>query len=234
MSVSVHNPHYLGSYETLGRRQSLSGNERKLPVLAVEKPTDEGLASPFSPSAALLDQRPTVINDPFTGEPEATLSLDHEAPGTSWSAFEGCSTNTGLQDHFWSHVAKIRELQSEVAKMHIAMESIGQPPPPQPTKEKEKDKHKEPRKHRGQTSAGGRPGTTSTAINTDRDETGHSASDTDHAGSGRDNRSGAKKTAPVESPVATYTGEHFAERKEAIQHIMKKAGRLLYSIHPLN
>ncbi|KAG8743625.1 hypothetical protein FRC10_011688 [Ceratobasidium sp. 414] len=106
--------------------------------------------------------------------------------------------------------------------MHIAMESIGQPPPPQPTKEKEKDKHKEPRKHRGQTSAAGRAGTTNTPINTDRDEAGHSASDTDHAGSGRDNRSGAKKAAPAEPPIATHTGEHFAERKEAIQNIMKK------------
>ncbi|KAG9124208.1 hypothetical protein FRC07_012404 [Ceratobasidium sp. 392] len=216
MSVSAQHPHYLGSYETLARRQSTSGNEKKPPVLAVEKPTGDGLASPFSPSTALLDQRPTIINDPFTGEPAATLSPDHEAPSTSWTMFEGCVADTALQDQFWSHVAKIRELQSEVAKMHIAMESIGQPPPPQPTKEKEKDKHKEPRKIRGQTS--GRSGTTA-AVNTDRD----SASDTDHAGSGRDSRSGTKKTAHVESPVATDSGEHFVERKEAIQNIMKKA-----------
>ncbi|KAG8730201.1 hypothetical protein FRC12_020422 [Ceratobasidium sp. 428] len=102
------------------------------------------------------------------------------------------------------------------------MESIGQAPPPQPTKEKEKDRHKEHRKLRGQTPASGRSGTTTTAVNTDRDETGHSASDTDHAGSGRDNRSGTKKTAPAGSPVATDSGEHFVERKEAIQNIMKK------------
>ncbi|KAG8684531.1 hypothetical protein FRC09_015329 [Ceratobasidium sp. 395] len=223
MSVSVHNPHYLGSYETQGRRQNTLSNEKKPLVLAVEKPTGDGLASPFSPGTAFLDQPPTVINDPFTGEPTATLSPDHEIPSASWSMFEGCAADTALQDQFWSHVAKIRELQSEVAKMHIAMESIGQAPPPQPTKEKEKDRHKEHRKLRGQTPASGRSGTTTTAVNTDRDETGHSASDTDHAGSGRDNRSGTKKTAPAGSPVATDSGEHFVERKEAIQNIMKKA-----------
>jgi len=79
------------------------------------------------------------------------------------------------------------------------MESIGQPSEPQPPREKEK--YKEPRKFRGQTSASGRAATTGTTVNTDKEETGQSASDTDHAGSGRENRSGAKKSAPVESLV---------------------------------
>lgn len=106
----------------------------------------------------------------------------------------------------------------QVAKMHIAMESIGKRPEPQPPKEKEKEKEKDkPRKHRGQTSMG-RAGT-ATANNTDRDETGPSASDTDHAGSGRDSR-GAKTTDP--STITIDSGEHFAQRKEAIQNIMKK------------
>ncbi|QRV75982.1 hypothetical protein RhiJN_03997 [Ceratobasidium sp. AG-Ba] len=218
MSAASAHPHYLGSYETLARRQSQSGNDKKLPTLHVEKPTE---GDPFSPGATVLDQRPTVIHDPFTGEPAATLSSDHAAPDTSWSMFEGCVADTALQDQFWTHVAKIRELQSEVAKMHIAMESIGQPPPPQPTKEKEKDKHKEARKLRSQTTSA-RTGTTSTAVNTDREEGVHSASDTDHAGSGRDSRSGAKKTAPAEPVGAADTGKHFIERKEAIQEIMQK------------
>lgn len=116
-------------------------------------------------------------------------------------------------------------IDSQVAKMHISMESIGQPSEPEPpkSKEKEKDKHKDGRKYRGTTPSSGRTGTTTTAINTDKDETGQSASDTDHAGSGRETRAGAKKTTPpTEVPVASDTGEHFAKRKEVIQDIVKK------------
>ncbi|QRW04898.1 hypothetical protein RhiLY_03897 [Ceratobasidium sp. AG-Ba] len=178
MSAASAHPHYLGSYETLARRQSQSGNDKKLPTLHVEKPT-EGI---FSPGATVLDQRPTVIHDPFTGEPAATLSSDHAAPDTSWSMFEG-------------------ELQSEVAKMHIAMESIGQPPPPQPTKEKEKDKHKEARKLRSQT--------TSARNRNDK----HSPDAT---------AARCKKDGPCRACSAADTGKHFIERKEAIQEIMQK------------
>ena len=113
--------------------------------------------------------------------------------------------------------------------MHISMESIGRPSEPEPPKPKEKDKHKEGRKYRGTTPSSGRTGTTSTAINTDKEETGQSASDTDHAGSGRENRAGTKKTTPsAEIPVVSDTGEHFAKRKEVIQDIVKKVARIIY------
>lgn len=109
------------------------------------------------------------------------------------------------------------------------MESIGQPSEPEPPKTKEKDKQKEGRKYRGTTPSSGRAGTTSTAVNTDKDETGQSASDTDHAGSGRENRAGTKKTTPpAEAPVESDTGEHFAKRKEAIQDIVKKVVPIMY------
>jgi hypothetical protein len=116
LSASMSHPHYLGSYETLGRRQSLSVNEKKPPLMVVDKPTENMppmLNSPFNPGAA--GSYPTVINDPFTGEPKATLSPDRDdAPDADWLMFEGCTADAGMQDRFWSHVAKIRELQSEV------------------------------------------------------------------------------------------------------------------------
>ncbi|KAG8713565.1 hypothetical protein FRC11_011818, partial [Ceratobasidium sp. 423] len=162
-------------------------------------------------TGATMEQS-TLINDPYTGEPKARLVPDHpSALGSPFSLFESCATDMATQEKFWSHVSRIRELQSEVARMHIAMEAIGRQPSPQPVKEKEKDKDK-PRKFRSQT---GRPGTNA---GTDQ-ETGHSASDTDHAGSGKDSRKTATAQ-PITS--ALDTGEHFAKRKDAIQDIMRK------------
>lgn len=64
---------------------------------------------------AATDLRPTTINDPFTGEPKAKLVPDHPgAVGSPFPTFEGCSESVA-QDRFWSHVEKIRELQSEVS-----------------------------------------------------------------------------------------------------------------------
>ncbi|CAE6520811.1 unnamed protein product [Rhizoctonia solani] len=173
------------------------------------------IATPVTVTNATMESQSTLINDPYTGEPKARLVPDHpNALGSPFSLFEGCSTDMETQEKFWSHVSRIRELQSEVARMHIAMESIGRQPEPQPVKEKEKEKDK-PRKFRGQT---GRAGTNA---GTDQ-ETGHSASDTDHAGSGKDNRSGTKAPTTGAATSGLDTGEHFAKRKDAIQDIMRK------------
>ncbi|KAF8707816.1 hypothetical protein RHS03_04140, partial [Rhizoctonia solani] len=175
---------------------------------------------------ATVQSRSTLINDPYTGEPKARLVPDHpSALESPFLLFEGCGTDMATQEKFWSHVARIRELQSEVARMHIAMESIGRQPEPQPpTKEKEKEKDKDkPRKFRGQTS--GRAGT---SAGTDQ-ETGQSASDTDHAGSGKDTRQGNKATTVLATP-GLDTSEHFAKRKDAIQDIMKKLSELSQQI----
>ncbi|QRW19038.1 hypothetical protein RhiXN_00444 [Rhizoctonia solani] len=175
---------------------------------------------------ATVQSRSTLINDPYTGEPKARLVPDHpSALESPFLLFEGCGTDMATQEKFWSHVARIRELQSEVARMHIAMESIGRQPEPQPpTKEKEKEKDKDkPRKFRGQTS--GRAGT---SAGTDQ-EAGQSASDTDHAGSGKDTRQGNKATTVLATP-GLDTSEHFAKRKDAIQDIMKKLSELSQQI----
>ncbi|CAE6512786.1 unnamed protein product [Rhizoctonia solani] len=173
---------------------------------------ENSVASGVTVTGATMESQSTLINDPYTGEPKARLVPDHPNElGSPFSLFEGCGTDMTTQEKFWSHVSKIRELQSEVARMHIAMESIGRQPEPQPVKEKEKDKDK-PRKFRGQTGRGG------TTAGTDQ-ETGHSASDTDHAGSGKDSR----KTATAKPATSVLdTGEHFAKRKDAIQDIMRK------------
>ncbi|KAF8609828.1 hypothetical protein BDV93DRAFT_602433 [Ceratobasidium sp. AG-I] len=229
LSVSAQNPHFLGAYETLGRSQSLKVHEKSPSANNLPGSTVPVLGSPVN-FAPVPKSHSIAISDPFTGEPKARLLPDHDdATSFSWPLPEGSTTGFETQDKFWAHVAKIRELQSEVARMHISMESIGRPSEPQPPKpkEKEKDKHKEGRKYRGTTPSSGRTGTTSTAINTDKDETGQSASDTDHAGSGRENRAGTKKTTPpAEVPVAPDTGEHFAKRKEVIQDIVKKLNAL--------
>ncbi|KAJ1311541.1 hypothetical protein OPQ81_010025 [Rhizoctonia solani] len=178
---------------------------------------ENSIASGVTVTGANME--PTLINDPYTGEPKARLVPDHPAP---FSLFEGCSTDMATQEKFWSHVSRIRELQSEVARMHIAMESIGKQPEPQPVKEKEKDKDKDkdkPRKFRGQTRGGTNAGTDQ--------ETGHSASDTDHAGSGKDNRKTATQPVPASG---LDTGEHFAKRKDAIQDIMRKLSDLSQQI----
>ncbi|CAE7190054.1 unnamed protein product [Rhizoctonia solani] len=184
---------------------------------------EKSITSPVTVTGATMESQSTLINDPYTGEPKARLVPDHPSPlGSPFSLLEGCGADMATQEKFWSHVARIRELQSEVARMHIAMESIGRQPEPEPAKEKEKEKDKDkPRKFRGQT---GRVGT---AAGTDQ-ETGHSASDTDHAGSGKDTRSGTK--APTTGPAASGldTGEHFAKRKDAIQDIMKKVVALVF------
>ncbi|CAE6407433.1 unnamed protein product [Rhizoctonia solani] len=176
---------------------------------------------------ATMESRSTLINDPYTGEPKTRLVPDHpSALGSPFLLFEGCGTDMATQEKFWSHVARIRELQSEVARMHIAMESIGRQPEPQRVKEKEKEKDKDkPRKFRGQT---GRAGT---SAGTDQ-ETGHSASDTDHAGSGKDSRSGAKQTI-ASTTSGLDTGEHFAKRKDAIQDIMRKVVTLVHYLRML-
>ncbi|EUC53921.1 hypothetical protein RSOL_019890 [Rhizoctonia solani AG-3 Rhs1AP] len=177
------------------------------------------IAAPVTVTGATMES--TLINDPYTGEPKARLVPDHPSPiGPPFTLFEGCGTDMATQEKFWSHVSRIRELQSEVARMHIAMESIGRQPEPQPVKEKEKEKDKDkPRKFRGQT---GRVGT---SAGTDQ-ETGHSASDTDHAGSGKDNRSGTGAHTTGAATSGLDTGEHFAKRKDAIQDIMKKLSEL--------
>ncbi|CAE6426826.1 unnamed protein product [Rhizoctonia solani] len=185
------------------------------------------IAAPVTVAGATMES--TLINDPYTGEPKARLVPDHPSPiGPPFTLFEGCGTDMATQEKFWSHVSRIRELQSEVARMHIAMESIGRQPEPQPVKEKEKEKDKDkPRKFRGQT---GRVGT---SAGTDQ-ETGHSASDTDHAGSGKDNRSGTGAHTTGAATSGLDTGEHFAKRKDAIQDIMKKVVTLVYCLFILD
>jgi hypothetical protein len=62
-----------------------------------------------------MQSRSTLINDPYTGEPKARLVPDHpSALGSPFLLFEGCGTDMATQEKFWSHVTRIRELQSEV------------------------------------------------------------------------------------------------------------------------
>ncbi|KAH7345095.1 hypothetical protein B0J17DRAFT_638317 [Rhizoctonia solani] len=186
-------------------------------------PPEKSFGSPVTVTGATMESQSTLINDPYTGEPKARLVPDHPTSlGPPFSLFEGCNTDMATQEKFWSHVSRIRELQSEVARMHIGMESIGRQPEPHPVKEKEKEKEK-PRKFRGQTTRGG------TNAGTDQ-ETGHSASDTDHAGSGKDNRSGTRATTTGPTTSGLDTGEHFAKRKDAIQDIMRKLSDLSQQI----
>ncbi|CUA77406.1 hypothetical protein RSOLAG22IIIB_02418 [Rhizoctonia solani] len=196
-------------------------NRGNTPTLIIP---EKSIGPPVTVTGATMEPQSTLINDPYTGEPKARLVPDHpNALGSPFSLFEGCNTDMATQEKFWSHVARIRELQSEVARMHIAMESIGRQPEPQPVKEKEKEKDKDkPRKFRGQT------GRAATNAGTDQ-ETGHSASDTDHAGSGKDNRSGTNAPMSGATTSGLDTGEHFAKRKDAIQDIMKKVVILVYS-----
>ncbi|CAE6506290.1 unnamed protein product [Rhizoctonia solani] len=181
---------------------------------------EKSIASPVTVTGATMESQSTLINDPYTGESKARLVPDH--PDPPLSLFEGCNTDMATQEKFWSHVSRIRELQSEVARMHIAMESIGRQPEPLPVKEKEKEKDR-PRKFRGQTTRGG------TSAGTDQ-ETGHSASDTDHAGSGKDNRPGTRGATAGFATSGLDTGEHFAKRKDAIQDIMRKLSDLSQQI----
>lgn len=64
---------------------------------------------------ATMQSGSTLINDPYTGEPKARLVPDHpSALGSPFLLFEGCGTDMATQEKFWSHVTRIRELQSEV------------------------------------------------------------------------------------------------------------------------
>lgn len=112
LSVSVQNPHFRGSYETIQRRQSLLAHEK---VPSVSKPVENTapvLGNPVNPGP-VPKSHSIPINDPFTGEHKARLLPDHDDTiGSSWPLSE--ATNNATQDKFWAHVAQIRELQSEV------------------------------------------------------------------------------------------------------------------------
>ena len=117
LSVSPQNPHFLGAYETLGRRQSMKAHEKAPAANNPPENTVPVLGGPvnFGP---VPKSHSIAINDPFTGEPKARLLPDHDdATGFSWPLSED-STGFATQDKFWAHVAKIRELQSEVCFGH--------------------------------------------------------------------------------------------------------------------
>lgn len=116
---------------TLGK--SLSGAD-----LASAQPGPSNAASPLpGPPPAELEQ----MFDPFTGQPIGFLpahSSSHpltpiQTSPTSRDASRERSETLQSQAQFeqhkedlWSHVGKIRKLQSEIAGMHIDLEGIGQ------------------------------------------------------------------------------------------------------------
>lgn len=114
LSVSAQNPHFLGAYETLGRRQSMKVHEKSPSTSNPPENLAPALGNPIN-FGPVPKAHSIAINDPFTGEPKARLLPDHEdATSFSWPLSEGCTTGLATQDKFWAHVAKIRELQSEV------------------------------------------------------------------------------------------------------------------------
>ncbi|EPQ60344.1 hypothetical protein GLOTRDRAFT_124101 [Gloeophyllum trabeum ATCC 11539] len=71
-----------------------------------------------SPSTAAPTPVPETMYDPFTGAPLGTM---HSPVNTALEDPEA------TRDQLWSHLSRIRELQSDIAAMHVTMEKIGQP-----------------------------------------------------------------------------------------------------------
>ncbi|KZT30900.1 hypothetical protein NEOLEDRAFT_1174260 [Neolentinus lepideus HHB14362 ss-1] len=116
------NPHdsILADLTTRGRDptpsvKSSAGVQQGSPVQHGQQEQDP---SSVSPALTVPIPVPETIYDPFTGAalgtihaPESTVLEDPEA----------------TRDQLWSHLSQIRELQSDIAAMHVAMEKIGQP-----------------------------------------------------------------------------------------------------------
>ncbi|GJJ09805.1 hypothetical protein Clacol_004029 [Clathrus columnatus] len=91
----------------------------------------ESLARPQRSTNAVTEQSPSgdtptePLYDPATGEQRGTFDKTHPAsPADSAGPFDNVTAEL-TNDEVWSHLARIRELQSEIAKMHTHMEGVG-------------------------------------------------------------------------------------------------------------
>ncbi|ETW87001.1 hypothetical protein HETIRDRAFT_166524 [Heterobasidion irregulare TC 32-1] len=73
-------------------------------------PRTDGLSSPLD-----------TLYDPFTGAPLGVLSLVSSAPDET----QNKNVGIGAKEELWTHLARIRSLQAEIAGMHVTMEGIG-------------------------------------------------------------------------------------------------------------
>lgn len=91
-------------------------------------------------ASSIFPPGPDDISDPFTGTPIGNLrsppsKLSEDAAGdgasvtTPLKGASSSSADTGVSygdsDAMWSQLAKIRQLQSDVAKMHMGMDGSG-------------------------------------------------------------------------------------------------------------
>lgn len=76
---------------------------------------------PIRKHPRLEDPRYAMLNDPFDGSEIGTLTLmdTHPSP-TQTMSYPGGNT-----EELWTHLSRVLELQSEIARMHVNMEGIG-------------------------------------------------------------------------------------------------------------
>lgn len=74
-----------------------------------------------SPDHTLIES----LFDPATGEQRGTFESPHPISPTESNPPFDHTASKAANDEVWSHLARIRELQSDIAKLHAHMEGIG-------------------------------------------------------------------------------------------------------------
>ena len=91
-------------------------NEVHEKVLQIERLTASPISNPLS--EASTSSHPQPLFDPATGAPRGFFEPIFMGGG-------GSGDSDQLQDETYGHLARIRELQSEIAMMHMHMEGVG-------------------------------------------------------------------------------------------------------------
>lgn len=130
ITAAISTPHDAVLAELQGQRQDLNtsakidANSSVLPTIPSLGSLERGPGAP-SPSqglrsaAATPNGSPEPIYDPFTG------TLAYVLPAQSPNDVDS-SHFEQAKDELWSQLGRIRELQSEIAVMHVQMEGVGQ------------------------------------------------------------------------------------------------------------
>ncbi|TFK56737.1 hypothetical protein OE88DRAFT_1650173 [Heliocybe sulcata] len=140
-----------------------------------------------------------TLYDPFTGAPLGTIHAPESAAGEDPEA---------TRDQLWSHLSQIRELQSDIAAMHVTMEKIGQPDRKRNRKGKAERIVTAALRLRERESVWDTEGEGDTVPGIDTDKTGKKARDQDF----------------------DKLADRFAGRKEAINEIMNKLDQLSQAV----